>query len=179
VEESTWDGISLSFRYRVPSTDYVVSENLHSSGPDTLSGSFTNQGPDGTQDGGISNWERVGGGVALPAVVGEPTPFDPAALAAAFDGPWLCSSSDAVYTFDSQNNEPRLMSIVDDDGEVFVIEESSWDGTTLRWKYQVPSTGYVVQENVHMVNTANLSGEYTSMAPSGEVTTGTDSWTKQ
>lgn len=174
VENSRWDGSELHFRYRVPSTSYVVDENVHLRDLNHLDGDYVSTSPTGEANRATDTWTRVDA-----AVQSAPAPTDPAALAAAFDGSWLCFSSDAVYTIRTQNNEPRLMSVVDDDGEVFLIQESSWDGTSLRWTYRVPSTGYVVSETVRMLNTGSLSGEYTSTGPDGDSTEGADSWIRQ
>jgi len=59
--------------------------------------------------------------------------LDPAALA----GEWRDTDLDAIYTISVQNGTPQLTSIVDDDGEVFVVEESNWDGFSLNFRQPV------------------------------------------
>lgn len=59
-------------------------------------------------------------------------------------GVWQSPSSGAEHVVRWTGGEFRVVGIVDDDGEVFEVRESQWDGTTLRWTYYVPSTSYLV-----------------------------------
>ena len=172
VQDTTFDGTDIRWRYFVPSTKYTVEETVHLQDANTLSGSWNNLAPDGSRNQGTDTWTRTGGGVGGGGL-GNFTP-------AHVNGSWLCASSQAVYTFRATDANVQLISIVDDDGEVFVVESSNWDGQTIRWRYKVPSSGYSVEEEARLMPDGTLQGTWKSFDAQGaDSSTGTDSWTKE
>jgi hypothetical protein len=60
-------------------------------------------------------------------------------------GIWYNPSTHSRTTIIWENNEFRAISVVDtDDGDVYPITESDWNGTRIRWSYYVPDTTYNV-----------------------------------
>lgn len=59
-------------------------------------------------------------------------------------GVWIDPSTGARVTIKAVNGEPRAVSAVADDGEVYKVETSFWRDGSLTWQYLVSSTGYGV-----------------------------------
>jgi hypothetical protein len=60
-------------------------------------------------------------------------------------GIWYNPSTHSRTTIIWENEQFRVISVVDtDDGDVYPVLESDWDGTRIRWTYYVPSTDYTV-----------------------------------
>lgn len=92
-------------------------------------------------------------------------------------GIWKCETGGAVYVVGHRDNRIQVLSIIDDDGEFFPVLDSHWDGHWLRFRYRVPSTGYVVIEHARPQGGRTLTGNYRSLAPDGSSFRGDDSWT--
>ena len=92
-------------------------------------------------------------------------------------GWWKCETDGATYLIGQRDNRVQVLSIVDDDGEVFRVLDTRWDGRSLRFRYFVPSTGYVVIEHARPQGARKLTGDYRSLAPDGSCRTGDDGWT--
>ena len=56
----------------------------------------------------------------------------------------MADTGSAIYTLAIVNRQLRLMSVVDNDGEVFEVRKSGWAGGHFTIDYHVPSTGYDV-----------------------------------
>ncbi|HEY70494.1 MAG TPA: hypothetical protein G4O08_07930 [Anaerolineae bacterium] len=60
-------------------------------------------------------------------------------------GIWYNPSTHSRTTIIWDNNEFRVISVVDtDDGDVYPVTASDWNGTRIRWSYYVPDTTYNV-----------------------------------
>jgi hypothetical protein len=60
-------------------------------------------------------------------------------------GIWYNPSTHSRTTIIWENGQFRVISVVDtDDGDVYPVQESDWNGTRIRWTYYVPSTDYTV-----------------------------------
>jgi len=57
-------------------------------------------------------------------------------------GVWLDDSTGTRMTIARDGTGYTVTSAVDDDGEVFPVSNVRWDGSVLRWTYDVPSTDY-------------------------------------
>jgi len=97
----------------------------------------------------------------------------------ALDGNWRCVSTGAIYTISAFDGHPRLVAIVDSDGEEFRIQESKWDGRELKVRFRVPSTGYSLVEELRLSGPDSLYGEYVSSAPDGSSSRSFDTWVRQ
>lgn len=175
VERSDFNGRLMRWKYFVPSTKYTVEEKVHLQDENTLAGAWTSTDPDGGVRTGEDTWSRiiqpVAGVVAPPGTTAQTD-------AGAYGGRWLNKSTSAVYTVSVQDGHVELESVVDDDGEAFDVLRSSWNGDSLRWKYKVPSTGYIVEESVRLDGPDALSGTYKSTSPDGTVNEDSDSWSR-
>lgn len=96
-----------------------------------------------------------------------------------FDGKWRNASTGAVYTIGAYDGHPRLIAVVDSDGEEFRIQDSRWNGRQLRVEFRVPSTGYLLVEEMRLSGPDSLYGEYVSTAPDGSSTRNVDTWIRQ
>jgi hypothetical protein len=181
VQKSSSNGRVMRWKYFVPSTRYTVEEEVRMSGPDTLEGEWTSTDPEGNARTGTDRWTRIvetEPAADTTAATDEANDGDSNAIADKLGGSWLNISTDAVYTVAADNGHVELISVVDDDEEEFQVQKSSWNGRTLRWKYKVPSTGYIVEEEVHLEGPDTLSGAYKSTAPDGTVNENDDIWTR-
>jgi hypothetical protein len=60
-------------------------------------------------------------------------------------GVWFNPVTHSETTIVWENDQFEAVSVVDmDDGEVYPITDSDWDGARIRWSYYVPSTDYNV-----------------------------------
>lgn len=66
----------------------------------------------------------------------------PAGAEGGLDGVWLDDSTGTRMTIARDGTGYAVTSAVDDDGEVFPVSNVRWDGSVLRWTYDVPSTDY-------------------------------------
>jgi hypothetical protein len=167
VRDSSWDGTTLVTTYHVPSTGYTLTESLSlTAAQDALTGNGFAITPTNTRNEFSTRWSRVG---AAPVAVAN----------SAWRGNWLKQSTQTTFTVEvGADNVPRVTSIIDDDGEVFVIQASDWDGSNLRWKYLVPSTKYVLEETVSL-NGDTLTGTFKSTPPNSASFTGEGIWNRK
>jgi len=63
--------------------------------------------------------------------------------------------------------------VVDSDGEVFDVVSVTWDGATLVWVYDVPSTGYRVRHETTAITQGRLDVRWEN-----EFDSGTDTLTR-
>lgn len=68
-------------------------------------------------------------------------------------GVWQDPETGTEHTIVRDGSGFKVVSAIDDDGEVFRIVGSTWGDDVLTWTYFVPSTGYTV-----VFTTATLSG---------------------
>jgi hypothetical protein len=60
-------------------------------------------------------------------------------------GIWFNPVTHSETTIVWENDQFEAVSVVDmDDGQVYPITDSDWNGTRIRWSYYVPSTDYNV-----------------------------------
>jgi len=61
------------------------------------------------------------------------------------EGIWFNPVTHSETTIVWEDNQFVAVSVIDmDDGDVYPVTESDWDGTRIRWSYYVPDTNYNV-----------------------------------
>ena len=77
--------------------------------------------------------------VAPPAVSVRPTPAQSQLI-----GVWEDLDTKSRHRVVFRNGAPSVISVIDDDGEVFRVQRTRYASGVLRWTYYVPSTRYIV-----------------------------------
>jgi hypothetical protein len=183
VEESNWDGSRLRGRFHAPSTGYTVEEELSPDGVGGLRGTYVSTAPNGEQSRGDDTWTRLEGPFndGASAAPQEPTGVPEANAGtslAAWEGRWLNTDSRATCNIYLEQGEPRLTQVVDDDGNLFPITGSSWDGRRMHWKYQDVVSGNTVEAEVRQFARDRLVGEWIATAADGTVNRGSHTWSR-
>ena len=76
-------------------------------------------------------------------------------------GIWYNPSTHSRTTIVWQNGQFEVIGIVDtDDGEVFPVMSSDWNGTRISWTYYVPSTDYTVTFTMTSLAGDNLNCDW-------------------
>jgi hypothetical protein len=96
----------------------------------------------------------------------------------AIAGRWFCDTTGATYVLSVEDRQVRLDSLVDDDGEAYVVESCELEGNTVRWRYRVPSTSATVEEVVRFSAAENLEGDFTATFSDGRQARGNRAWTR-
>jgi hypothetical protein len=86
-------------------------------------------------------------------------------------GVWA-DETGAEFTFDVVDGDLDLVSIVDLDGEEFVVRAEGWEGTEYVFTYWVPSTEYVVTFRLHEFAPDVIHSTWSNLSPTGESVTG-------
>ncbi len=88
-----------------------------------------------------------------------------------FPGLWRDQDTGAEATVEASGGGFAVTSVIDDDGEVYVVMATSWEDPRLRWAIHVPSTGYdVAYDCRHDVAQGLLRCDWAGTAGHGEVT---------
>ncbi len=93
--------------------------------------------------------------------------------ASKYVGEWL-DEGGAVTTIEVQEREPVITSIVDYDGEVFVMESTVWQGGALVWSYNVPSS-----ETYVVIAATSIEGDQLCTTWSNANDSGTECYTRR
>lgn len=76
-------------------------------------------------------------------------------------GIWRNPVTNTLVSIIWENNEFRVNLIIDtDDGEVYQLTSSEWNGTRIRWSYYVPSTTYNVTYTMTSLSGDNLNCDW-------------------
>lgn len=89
----------------------------------------------------------------------------PAAQASLLVGRWLDPDTGAILEF--VGSEPLLRSIVDDDGEVYVVKDYGWDAGAYEFTYYVPSTDFTVDVRLTEFERDSVAGTWDNRQASG------------
>lgn len=63
-------------------------------------------------------------------------------------------------------------------GDVYPVGKQDWDGRVLRWTYEMPSSGFLVEIVTTGVAGDILSSTWTNRAPDGTRNSGTQDFTR-
>ena len=108
---------------------------------------------------------------ATPWVLSEPLSMqaDVSDAVGSLAGVWRSRETGSEATVIDTSEGFLVTGVIDDDGEVYTMTASDWDGVTLSWSLHVPSTGYDVRYAVrHDVTQDVLSGRWAGTAGEGE-----------
>jgi len=83
-------------------------------------------------------------------------------------GDWEDTDTKAITSIREQDGALAVVSVIDDDHEVFVVLESKMENGTFKWAYKVPSTGYVVNCEVKNVSGDTMNVHWSNNNTSGE-----------
>lgn len=106
----------------------------------------------------VSACATTGGAVASDAVRRD---------SQALVGVWRDTDTDTRFTVQLKDGVAHLVSVIDDDGEVFEIRQQGWEDGRLTWTYYVPSTQY---QNTFVITTIGpnmLDSTWTGTSGSG------------
>ena len=107
--------------------------------------------------------------VLLLAACAAKAPMSPAVVAKQLSGTWV-DTGGATASFDGKGKNLVCTSVVDYDGEEFVITESGFRDGQFAWTYSVPSTGYVVTHTVTSVEDGVFTAHWANVKASGDET---------
>jgi hypothetical protein len=95
--------------------------------------------------------------VPVPRVVTVEAAGPPISLA----GIWLNPTTHSRTTILWSDGQFEVIGVIDtDDGEVFPVISSDWNGTRIRWSYYVPSTDYNVTFTMTSLAGDNLNCDW-------------------
>jgi hypothetical protein len=79
----------------------------------------------------------------------------------ALAGIWLNPTTHSRTTIIWSDGQFEVIGVIDtDDGEVFPVTSSDWNGTRIRWSYYVPSTDYNVTFTMTSLAGDNLNCDW-------------------
>jgi hypothetical protein len=87
-------------------------------------------------------------------------------------GTWEDLETGSLTIVALREGRPVVQSVVDGDGENFPITQQHWDGRTLTFTYQVPSSGYLVEIVFIGVEGERLAATWSNQAPDGQIAAG-------
>lgn len=152
VKSVRWDGTRLIWSYYVPSTRVTVKLQSTRIEGNLLYCSWDN---------GTSSGDQEFRKVPLPTASRTGT-------AALLEGTWEDLETQTLHTIELIEGEPTVTSIVDDDGEVFKIRRTEWDGSVLRWSCYVPSTRITLRFATTRVEGDTLWCSWSNNSTSGD-----------
>lgn len=79
--------------------------------------------------------------------------------AESFLGTWN-DEGGATYVIETVDKGPKLTSLIDSDGEAFVIQQVGAEGNQMTWTYLVPSTSYIVTMKMAPAGDGELCGTW-------------------
>ena len=86
---------------------------------------------------------------------------EPAGPPIALAGIWLNPVTHSRTTIIWSDGQFEVIGVIDtDDGEVFPVTSSDWNGTRIRWSYYVPSTDYNVTFTMTSLAGDNLNCDW-------------------
>lgn len=90
-------------------------------------------------------------------------------------GTWQDTGGGAVYTWEKVGSAVQMTTVIDSDGERFVVVSSSVrkDGSA-EWVYTVPSTSYKVSNSAESVGKDQIDYAWSNEGPDGSRDSGTD-----
>ena len=88
---------------------------------------------------------------------------EPAGPPIALAGIWYNPTTHSRTTIVWQDGQFEVIGVIDtDDGEVFPVVSSDWNGTRIRWTYYVPSTDYTVTFTMTSLAGNNLNCDWSN-----------------
>jgi len=90
------------------------------------------------------------------------------------EGVWRDPETGTLHTVVAEGDGYKVVSAIDDDGEVFKVIKSSWEDGVLSWSVYVPSTRYIVNFTTVRILPDALECRWDNLSPEGRRRNGTE-----